>query len=188
MCFCAKSQVSNDSTNANGKYPFHLSRKPQNGYGLIFGYCGNERIDKISDGNKDKYFKTGTRNIYKIGILRTHSTDSEEDGTLYGNEGLSLEINDIKNKTTHYNPIYGFVAGVDGIGLSMFDIGLFVNYMTDFSTHRAFSLRPYIGFGYFDFINLQLGFTTELYIVNPNFDKIANAVVVFQFNLGVIKR
>src|SRR5437868_10251945 len=106
-----------------------------------------------------------TRNIYSAGIVRTTSGWGEDGVTFYG-ENLILEVNHIEDKT-----VYGFVGGVDMKGV-IFDLGLFVNYMTDFSQDRALSIRPHGYFSCFNWFNLDLVVEVDLYVIRPNFDYI----------------
>ncbi|MDR3628167.1 MAG: hypothetical protein P4L45_15090 [Ignavibacteriaceae bacterium] len=128
------------------QYDFHLSLKPQPGYGLIFGYQGG-----MSNGNN-------IRQGYEMGIARS----------IVGREGarqesLSLIINNI-----NHNLVYGFV--VRGDIQALFDFGVSFNYMTDFSNRHAVLFCPSMGVNFLPILNISGTFEYNAPIAGPNFE------------------
>jgi len=160
-----------DSSQVNN-YSFHLNHKPQDGLGLTLAYFGT--AGKTTEGTEIE------RDIFKIGITNTKHIYGEE--IIYTTKSASLEINRQGNKN-----IYGITMGVDKKAFIL-DLGIFLNYMTDFSTTRVLALRPRFGLSFLDLTNLDLTYEYDIYGIKRNYKIISPWLIGIQYTIGVLKR
>ena len=148
--------TTDDTLSFFNKLRFNFS--PQEGYGILFGFHGTIR-----------------RNIYEFGIAKTSRLNGHEDSFL--EKYISFELNAVGY------PIYGFVGGVDVKDCA--DLGLAVNYMTDFYNDQGVLIRPQLGFSLVPGGNLHLSFEFDLLIWGPNIPIRNYWMFGLRYNLGV---
>jgi hypothetical protein len=146
-------------------YEFNLSLKAQEGYGIIFG------LHSATSGNQT------VRNIAELGLTSTISGHGDGIGQTF----VSVETNYISDKT-----VYGLVAGADI--KEFLDVGLSLNYMTNFSD-RALFIRPRFGFWFIPIgIDSFASIEWDVRLLKPNFKMPKQFLVSLRYDLGLFKR
>jgi len=93
-----------------------------------------------------------------------------------------LEINSINKEL-----FCGVTAGTNI--RSICDLGLTLNYITNFSSVRCLSVRPHIGFIFLPPIgNVYCEIGYDVFLIKPNFDLKNRWLVGIRYNVGPLKR
>ena len=148
-------------------YKFKLSLKPQDGYSLII--VGNGSLkDSANLGN------------FELGISRTFIS-SEGHETSVIDRTFTLGVINYKSELF-------YTLGIGYNLRSFFDLGLFLNFASNYKGTNAFTLRPHIGFvclppmgsGYAEF-----GYNINF--LKSDFDVPNLFVAGIRYNLGFLK-